>query len=53
MNAITEWITHTAGRIGCRVLNRHHYAACRGRADHGPYVDRRGYPVPNRKRAER
>ena len=45
---LTDWLTLMAGRLGCRVLNQHHYAACRGRRDHGPAVGSRGYPVRRR-----
>lgn len=33
--AVTEPPIVWAGRLGCRVLDRHHYLACRGRSDHG------------------
>lgn len=34
--AATDPIIHRAGRLGCRVLDRHQYRACRGRSDHAP-----------------
>lgn len=47
--AVTEPLVVWAGRLGCRVLDRHHYLACRGRRDH-LVSDRRGYPAPVRRR---
>lgn len=31
---LTEYPIVWAGRLGCRLLDRHHYLACRGRMDH-------------------
>lgn len=31
---LVETLSSWGGRIGCRVLDRHHYLACRGGSDH-------------------
>lgn len=46
--AATDPLIGWTGRLGCRVLDRHHYLACRGRADHGARVVD-GYPAPARR----
>ncbi len=48
--AVAEPVVVWAGRLGCRVLDRHHYLACRGRRDH-LVSDRHGYPAPARRRS--